>query len=133
MLASTDRRPSRRSHHRPPRCCDPPFGLPIATLLIECCDDRWNPPYAHLPLAWIVENLNPVLRGWGAYFRYGNSARKFAAIDAYVNQRLAMLASTKHGLRGWNWTTRFTHEWTSSLGVHRLNGTVRPTTAYASR
>ena len=27
---------------------------------------------------------------------------------AYVNQRLAMLASTKHGLRGWNWTTRFT-------------------------
>jgi RNA-directed DNA polymerase len=95
--------------------------------------ERTDRHYAHLPLAWIVENLNPVLRGWGAYFRYGNSARKFAAIDAYVNQRLAMLASTKHGLRGWNWTTRFTHEWTSSLGVHRLNGTVRPTTAYASR
>ena len=95
--------------------------------------ERTDRHYAHLPLEWVVENLNPVLRGWGAYFRYGNSARKFAAIDAYVNQRLAMLASTKHGLRGWNWTTRFTHEWTSSLGVHRLNGTVRPTTAYASR
>ena len=39
----------------------------------------------------------------------------------------------EHGLRGWNWTTRFTHEWTSSLGVYRLSGTVRPTTAYASR
>lgn len=95
--------------------------------------ERTDRRYAHLPLEWIVENLNPVLRGWGAYFRYGNSARKFAAIDAYVNQRLAMLASTKHGLRGWNWTTRFTHEWTSSLGVYRLNGTIRPTTAYASR
>ena len=71
--------------------------------------------------------------GLGAYFRYGNSAGKFDAIDTYVNQRLAILASTKHGLRGWNWTTRFTHEWTSSLGVYRLSGTVRPTTAYASR
>ncbi|MGH3119381.1 MAG: group II intron reverse transcriptase/maturase, partial [Gaiellales bacterium] len=81
----------------------------------------------------IVENLNPVLRGWGAYFRYGNSARKFDTIDAYVNQRMAMLASTKHGLRGWNWSTRFDHQWVTSLGVHRFSGTIRPTTAYASR
>jgi hypothetical protein len=75
----------------------------------------------------------PRAAGWGAYFRYGNSARKFATIDAYVNQRMAILASTKHGLRGWNWTTRFTHGWVTSLGVYRLNGTIRPTTAYASR
>ena len=81
---------------------------------------------AHLPLERAVEDLNPVLRGWGAYFRYGNSARKFATIDAYVNQRMAILASTKHGLRGWNWTTRFTHGWVTSLGVYRLTGTVKP-------
>jgi group II intron reverse transcriptase/maturase len=81
----------------------------------------------------IVENLNPVLRGWGAYFRYGNSAQKFDTIDAYVNQRMAMLASTKHGLRGWNWSTRFDHQWVTSLGVHRFSGTIRPTTAYAGR
>jgi group II intron reverse transcriptase/maturase len=95
--------------------------------------ERTDRSYARLPLEAVVENLNPVLRGWGAYFRYGNSAAKFDQIDAYVHQRLAMLASTKHGLRGWNWTTRFTHDWVTSLGVHRLGGTVRPTTAYASR
>jgi RNA-directed DNA polymerase len=95
--------------------------------------ERTDRSYARLPLEAVVENLNPVLRGWGAYFRYGNSAAKFDQIDAYVHQRLAMLASTKHGLRGWNWTTRFTHGWVTSLGVHRLGGTVRPTTAYASR
>jgi RNA-directed DNA polymerase len=95
--------------------------------------ERTPPTIAHLPLERTVENLNPVLRGWGAYFRYGNSARKFATIDAYVNQRLAILASTKHGLRGWNRTTRFTHGWVTSLGVYRLTGTVRPATAYASR
>ena len=95
--------------------------------------ERTDRSHAGLPLGAVVDNLNPALRGWGAYFRYGNSAAKFDQIDAYVNQRLAMLASTKHGLRGWNWTTRFTHGWVTSLGVHRLGGTVRPTTAYASR
>ncbi|MCA1706575.1 MAG: group II intron reverse transcriptase/maturase [Actinobacteria bacterium] len=96
--------------------------------------ERTERRYATLPLEMVVkERLNPVLRGWGGYFRYGNSGQKFGAIDSYVNQRLAILASTKHGLRGWNWTTRFTHEWVTSLGVHRFSGTVRPTTAYARR
>jgi RNA-directed DNA polymerase len=95
--------------------------------------ERTDRRYAGLPLEAVVENLNSVLRGWGAYFRYGNSGRKFDAIDQYVNQRLAMLASAKHGLHGWQWATRFTHGWVSSLGVHRFSGTVRPTTAYARR
>jgi RNA-directed DNA polymerase len=89
--------------------------------------------YTRLPLEWAVEDLNRVLRGWGSYFRYGNSAPKFAEIDGYVNERVAILASAKHGLRGRNWTTRFTYEWVNQLGVYRLNGTVRPTLAYASR
>jgi len=89
--------------------------------------------YAALPLEVVVEGLNPVLRGWGNYFRRGNSSRKFAAIDCYVNQRLAKLASVKHGLRGRNWTTRFTHGWATGLGVHRLRGTVRYWSAYAPR
>lgn len=82
-------------------------------------------PYAGEPLEAVVAGLNPVLRGWGAYFRRGNSAAKFAHVDHHVNQRLAMLASAKHGLRGRNWTTRFNHGWVSGLGVHRLSGTVR--------
>ncbi len=86
---------------------------------------------AHRPLAAVVEDLNPVLRGWGAYFRYGNSSQKFAALDSYVNQRLAQLASVKHGLKGWNWTTRFDHGWATSLGTYRLQGTVRRWPAHA--
>jgi hypothetical protein len=45
----------------------------------------------------------------GAYFRYGNSSHKFAAVDSYVHLRLAMLASDEYGLHGLNWVTRFTH------------------------
>lgn len=82
-------------------------------------------PYAGEPLDVVVANLNPVLRGWGEYFRRGNSAAKFSTVDHHVNMRLAALASAKHGLRGVNWTTRFHHRWVSALGVHRLSGTVR--------
>jgi RNA-directed DNA polymerase len=95
--------------------------------------ERTGRNLAHRPLEQTVENLNRVLRGWGGYFRYGNSAAKFSALDAYINQRMAILASTRHGLHGWNWTTRFNYEWVTRLGVHRLGGTVKPTTAYASR
>jgi hypothetical protein len=31
-----------------------------------------------------AERLNPVLRGWSGYFRYGHSSKKFNAVDAYV-------------------------------------------------
>ena len=31
------------------------------------------------------------------------------------------------------WVTRFNYEWVTQLGIYRLNGTVKPTLAYASR
>jgi RNA-directed DNA polymerase len=86
---------------------------------------------ARLPLEWAVENVNHAVRGWGNYFRYGNSGAKFSAIDSYVNERLAILASAKHGLRGRNWVSRCNYEWTTQMGVHRLSGTVRSTRAFA--
>ena len=95
--------------------------------------ERTDRRYARLPMTMVVENLNPVIRGWGGYCRYGNSGRKFAHVDAYVNERLAILASAKHGLTGRNWVARFNYAWCTQLGVHRLTGTVLPTTAYASR
>jgi group II intron reverse transcriptase/maturase len=95
--------------------------------------DRTDRRYARLPLEDTVESLNHVTRGWGNYFRYGNSGQKFSQIDSYVNERLAILASAKHGLKGRNWVTRFNYEWCTKIGVYRLTGTVRSTDAYASR
>jgi RNA-directed DNA polymerase len=80
----------------------------------------------------VITNLNRVLRGWTAYFRYGNSARKFEDIDVYVHERLAILASRKHGLPGWN-LGRFNWEWLRSLKVYRLQGTTRWGTPHAWR
>jgi group II intron reverse transcriptase/maturase len=93
--------------------------------------ERTTRRYASCDFAVVVGELNLVLRGWGAYFRYGNSTRKFVTIDDYVNQRLRIVACVKHGRRGWTWTKRFDHGWIASLGVHRLTGTVRYWTANA--
>jgi RNA-directed DNA polymerase len=81
----------------------------------------------------IVEDLNPVPRGWGAYFRQGNSSAKFGAVDSYVHERMARLASRKYGMRGFNWSDRFTWGWLGDLGIYRLTGTVRYPTAHARR
>ncbi|MFD7057019.1 group II intron maturase-specific domain-containing protein [Streptomyces mirabilis] len=85
------------------------------------------------PVSAVVADLNPVLRGWAAYFRNGSSGRKFNVVDGYVHERLAIFASAKHGLAGRNWTTRFTYGWITRLGVYRLTGNVHRATAHASR
>ena len=85
------------------------------------------------PVASVVDDLNVILRSWGNYFRYGNSARKFAQIDSYVHERLAVFASRKHGRSGRNWARRYNWAWCRRLGVNRLSGTVRHGSANAWR
>ena len=49
-----------------------------------------------LPVEWIVEDLNRVLRGWAGYFRYGNSSRHFDKIREYALMRLALVVAKRH-------------------------------------
>jgi hypothetical protein len=57
-----------------------------------------TPPGAcHRDLRDTIAQLNPVLRGWGAYFRTGNAAIKFGQVDDYVNWRLKRLLIKRHG------------------------------------
>jgi RNA-directed DNA polymerase len=78
-----------------------------------------------LPIAALVAELNPVLRGWGNYFRWGNSSWKFSQIDSYVQERLALFDSKKRQRSGRRWGDAHAAAWLSRLGVHRLSGTVR--------
>jgi RNA-directed DNA polymerase len=89
--------------------------------------------YAGLAVEVIVERLNPVIRGWGNYFRVGNSARKFQQIDSYVHERLAILAANKHQRSGRRWVVDFDGAWFQRLGVHTLGGSVRHGSAHALR
>jgi RNA-directed DNA polymerase len=74
----------------------------------------------------VIAELNPILRGWGNYFRTGNAAIKFIQIDRYVVWRLHRLLIKKRGrnLRAGQ-ADQWTEEWFNGHGLHRLRGTIR--------
>ena len=80
----------------------------------------------HADLRDVIAQLNPVLRGWGAYYRTGNSARRFNQLDGYVWRRLKQLRVQRKGrhLRAGE-AARWTRESFWNLGLHRLRGTVQ--------
>jgi hypothetical protein len=80
------------------------------------------------PVGPIVDELNRLLRGWGAYFRVGNSTRKFQDVDRYVRDRLATFLAQKAG-RGGHQRERYTWAFFAKLGVYQLTGTVKGYTA----
>jgi len=80
----------------------------------------------HADVRDVISDLNPVLRGWGNYFRTGNAATRFNQLDGYVWRRLRAMRISRKGrhLRrgeadGW------TRDYFWQLGLHRLRGTVR--------
>ncbi|TXI62102.1 MAG: group II intron reverse transcriptase/maturase [Mycolicibacterium mageritense] len=74
----------------------------------------------------VIAGLNPILRGWGNYFRTGNAADKFTEIDRYVVWRLKRLLIKKRGrnLRAGQ-VDQWTEQWFNGHGLHRLRGTIR--------
>ena len=81
----------------------------------------------HADIRAVIADLNPLLRGWGNYFRTGNASLKFQQIDRYVHQRLVRLMGSRYRLRRRafhlrDWPlTRFVDD----FGLHRLVGTIR--------
>jgi RNA-directed DNA polymerase len=80
----------------------------------------------HADTREVIADLNPILRGWGNYFRTGNAARRFNQLDGYVWRRLRQLRVKRKGrnLRPGE-TQRWSREHFWNLGLHRLRGTVR--------
>jgi len=72
----------------------------------------------------IIATLNPVLRGWGNYFRTGNAERKFNQIDSYVWSRLTRWMVRRGGQRPGRFE-KWTHEKFVGMGLYQLRGTVK--------
>ena len=80
----------------------------------------------------VIRILNPVLRGWGGYFRTGNASDKFNQIDRYVRERLLRLLAHRGGQRRWkpggrpfryaDWPHR---RFVTEHGLYQLLGTIR--------
>jgi group II intron reverse transcriptase/maturase len=91
---------------------------------------RWT---RRLDLREVIAELNPILRGWGAYFRTGNASRHFRSIDRYVTDRVIRLLRRRrcHQGSGRNhrpvlWRRTWTHDrLVTEFGLHKLLGTIR--------
>ena len=80
----------------------------------------------HEDLRRVIADLNPVLRGWGNYFRTGNAAKRFNQLDTYVWHRLRSLRVMRKGrhLKAGDvecWSRDSFH----NLGLVRLRGSVQ--------
>jgi RNA-directed DNA polymerase len=77
----------------------------------------------------VIAELNPILRGWGNYFRTGNASGKFNAVDRYVRERLLRLLTRRGGQRppdarrwpGSQWPHR---RFVNEHGLYQLLGTI---------
>jgi RNA-directed DNA polymerase len=74
----------------------------------------------------IIAELNPVLRGWGQYFRTGNASDKFSEVDKYVVWRMKRMRIHRKGrhLKPGE-AQRWKESYFSALGLVHLHGTVQ--------
>jgi group II intron reverse transcriptase/maturase len=79
----------------------------------------------HADIREVIASLNPVLRGWGNYFKTGNAAKRFNQLDTFVWRRLHDLRVERKGrnLRAGE-ADRWTRGYFYGLGLIRLRGTV---------
>jgi RNA-directed DNA polymerase len=94
--------------------------------LREKIHDRTERRYAGTDIRVVIDGLNPILRGWGNYFRTGNAADKFTELDRYAVWRLRGLMIKKRGrnLRAGQ-VQQWTEDWFNGHGLYRLRGTIR--------
>lgn len=94
--------------------------------LREKVRDRTGRNRVGWPIEAVIDQINPILRGWGNYFRTGNAAIKFRQVDYYVVRRLFRLLVKKRGRNlHAGVADQWTEGWFNDHGLYRLRGTVR--------
>lgn len=80
----------------------------------------------------VIADLNPVLKGWGNYFRTGNASKQFNQIDYYVWRRIIRMLGKQRGFHGHRLAWRVLHQrraWPMAKlrarGLHKLLGTIQ--------
>ena len=77
-----------------------------------------------LPLEEVVADMNRFLRGWSAYFRYGNSTALFEKLTSYARMRLTIVVAGRHQRsRAWGRSVVFFQS-SNYLGLIGITGTV---------
>jgi len=85
-----------------------------------------------LSIAEVVARINPLLRGWMNYFRFGNSSKQFSHIDRYVHERMALWWSKKHQKRGRRWKRDYNYSKHHATNIQLLSGNLKWWSTYSN-
>jgi RNA-directed DNA polymerase len=76
------------------------------------------------PIHRLIEQINPILRGWVNYFAFGNSGRCFSFIRSWVEKKIRRhlaQACQRHGF-GWKrWSTEWLYETLGLFHEYRVS------------
>jgi len=70
-----------------------------------------------------IRVINPILRGWGQYFRIGNAYWHFKKVDTYVYVKLVDFLRQKHKRRDRGYR-KFPRAFFQTAGLHPLHGSI---------
>ena len=71
------------------------------------------------PVTRVIEQINPILRGWVNYFRVGHSSRCFKYVKNWVEKKIRRHMMRARGRKGFGWD-RWSREWLyQTLGLYR--------------
>jgi group II intron reverse transcriptase/maturase len=79
----------------------------------------------------VVEEMNRVLRGWGAYFYYGHPQHAMKRLNYFAEQRLRKWLMRRRGRRGPGYTQYPTARLYGHYGLYYLPTSRPPSTAHA--
>ena len=75
------------------------------------------------PISGVIAKINPIVRGWVAYFALGNSSRCFGFIRMWIEQKIRRLlarAQKRHGF-GWKrWKLRWLYAELGLFGEYKV-------------
>ena len=69
------------------------------------------------PVARVIEEINPVLRGWVDYFRVGNASRCFSYVKRHVEMKVRQHLMRARGRSGHGWKRWSKEELVRKLGL----------------
>jgi RNA-directed DNA polymerase len=95
------------------------------TALLEKLGDVFR-RFASQPVRRVIEQINPILRGWVNYFAVGNSSRCFSYIKDWVEKKIRRHLMRARRQRGFGWA-RWNRQWIyNELGLFNAYRGRRP-------
>ena len=80
--------------------------------------------YLSQPVERVIEQINPILRGWVNYFAAGHSSQCFSFISQWVERKIRRHLMRAQGLQGFGWK-RWSKDWLyNTLGLFHDYGYV---------